>query len=693
MSEAGKKEFLKWYKVEKVKKGKWDLQKELLKYCINDVDILRKCCMQFRKMFMDVTKTSPEDPGVDPLDEPITIASACNRVLRRNFLEPETFAIIPPNGYGPGQNFSRDSIRWLNHEAMKDGVCIRHAMNGGEVRLMGRVTVDGLCFETKTIYSYLGCLFHGCKICLDEDTVSPISGKPMAELYRLTVHRKRRLQATYPDYKIVEIWEHDWHRTWRDLSDDVKERIDVPSKLEPLNPREALYGGRTEATKLFHEVQDGETIRNLDFTSLYPWTNKYCPYIVGHPKIITNDFEDINGYFGLIRCTVLPPRWLYHPVLPVQCHDKLIFALCGTCTTEKRRAYCPHSDQFRTIRGTWVTLEVQKAVEMGYEIKDIEVVWHWEQRAVYDRENKTGGLFTGYIDKFLQLKQEASGYPDWCVTEEDKRRYVEDYYRNEGVRLDSNNIAKNPGMRSLAKLCLNNMWGKFAQRSNLSKTVIHDEPSEVYDLLRSDTVTVDNIRLINEEVVEVTYREDEAFASVNPNTNVVIAAFTTCHARLKLYEVLEKLGDRAMYQHTDSVVFLSRPGDWEPPTGDYLGELTDEIDPKDGNYISTFVSGGCKNYAYTLDSGKTVMKVRGITLNARNSQVVNASTLKRMVMGLKSEEEPVKVTVTNPRKIVRNVNTKNIESRELKKDYRIVFDKRWVSAGYDTLPYGYGACK
>ena len=116
-------------------------------------------------------------------------------------------------------------------------------------------------------------------------------------------------------------------------------------------------------------------------------------------------------------------------------------------------------------------------------------------------------------------------------------------------------------MRSLAKLCLNSMWGKFAQRSGLSQTEIHDDPAEVYKLLQSDTVTVDNIRLINEEIVEVTYKEDGAFARVNPNTNVVVAAFTTCHARLKLYEVLEKLGDRAMYQDTDSVVFHTRPGD------------------------------------------------------------------------------------------------------------------------------------
>ncbi|XP_072048507.1 uncharacterized protein [Amphiura filiformis] len=333
---------------------------------------------------------------------------------------------------------------------------------------------------------------------------------------------------------------------------------------------------------------------------------------------------------------------------------------------------------------------------MGYVIENIEVVWDWEQRAEYDKETKTGGLFTEYIDRFLQLKQEASDYPDWCETLEDQRRYIDEYFENEGIRLNPENIEKNPGMRSLAKLCLNSMWGKFAQRSNMSQTVILDDPSEVYKLLTSDSVTVDNIRLINDEVIEVTYREDGKFARINPNTNVVIAAFTTCHARLKLYEVLEKLGDRAMYQDTDSVIFLSRKGDWEPPIGDYLGHLTDEVDPKDGNHISTFVTGGCKNYVYKLDTGKTVMKVRGITLNVRNSELVNYSTLERMVRGLKSteaSEREERVTVTDPHRIVRNVKTKNIESRVSKKDYRVVFDKRWIVNGFETLPYGYGVYK
>ena len=72
----------------------------------------------------------------------------------------------------------------------------------------------------------------------------------------------------------------------------------------------------------------------------------------------------------------------------------------------------------------------------------------------------------------------------------------------------------------------------------------------MYSLLLDDTAIVHNIRLINEEVVEVSYSYEDEFADVNPNTNVVIAAFTTCHARLRLYEVMEKLDSRVMYCDT-----------------------------------------------------------------------------------------------------------------------------------------------
>ena len=459
-----------------------------------------------------------------------------------------------------------------------------------------------------------------------------------------------------PDYEIVLMWEHDWKEEWENLSDVIRKEVTIPTIVEPMNPRECLYGGRTGATKLYHDCQGEEQILYVDYTSLYPWVCKYATMPKGHPDIITSNFDDLSTYFGLVRCTVIPPRGLLHPVLPYRAHGKLMFALCRACLETKQQTPCLHSDGERSLRGSWPTPEVLKALEKGYVISNIEIVWHWPEQESYDPETKSGGLFADYIDTFLKIKQESSGWPSWCVKEEDKAKYIQDYEDNEGICLQREQIQKNPGLRSLSKLCLNSMWGKFAQRSNMRQTELFSEPEGVYKLLHDDSVVVHDIRFINEEVVEVNYEYEEDFVEVNPNTNVVIAAFTTCFARLKLYELLEHVGPSCAYYDTDSCVILTKPGDSKPVLGDYLGQLTDELEP--GEFIQTWVSGGCKNYAYKTNLGRTVTKVRGITLNHRNSQRINFDTVCGLVKNLPSQDQSETITVTEPRKITRDVKRK-----------------------------------
>ena len=67
----------------------------------------------------------------------------------------------------------------------------------------------------------------------------------------------------------------------------------------------------------------------------------------------------------------------------------------------------------------------------------------------------SGGLFTEYVNTFLQLKQQASGWPRDGMTDAEKNTYIANYYKKEGIRLDALKIEKNPGLRSIAKLCLN----------------------------------------------------------------------------------------------------------------------------------------------------------------------------------------------------------------------------------------------
>ena len=48
-----------------------------------------------------------------------------------------------------------------------------------------------------------------------------------------------------------------------------------------------------------------------------------------------------------------------------------------------------------------------------------------------------------------------------------------------------------------------------------------------------------------------------------------------------------------------------------------------------------------------------------------------------------------KVTVDIPFKITRDKKEKNIVTKRMKKDYRVVYNKRVITENYQTLPYGY----
>ena len=87
------------------------------------------------------------------------------------------------------------------------------------------------------------------------------------------------------------------------------------------------------------------------------------------------------------------------------------------------------------------------------------------------------------------------------------------------------------------------------------------------------TKKVKDFHIINEEHLHLEYEHQTGFVPEDMKTNIFLATFTTCWARLKLYGVLDQLGDRVLYYDTDSVIYVSRPGYYDPPLGDYLGKL------------------------------------------------------------------------------------------------------------------------
>jgi hypothetical protein len=189
------------------------------------------------------------------------------------------------------------------------------------------------------------------------------------------------------------------------------------------------------------------------------------------------------------------------------------------------------------------------------------------------------------------------------------------------------------------------------------------------------------MHLISDEIIQVEFEEDIEWMQPSAFKNVFIAAITTAHARIKLYSLLDMLQERVLYCDTDSVVFTERKGEKSPPLGNYLGELTSELEH--GDHITEFISTGPKAYSYSTKHGHTVTKLKGFTLNYKNSLQINFESMKNVLF------HNEKITVTNENKITRDKRTFEIYNVHEEKQYKMLFDKRVLMSDYHTLPYGY----
>ena len=673
MSANARREFYTWY--DTVRNGTFNFMKEALHYCQNDVDVLAEACNLFRNGYILET-------GVDPFSC-ATISSACMKVFVTKFLQPKTLAIPPPDHYKRNVKlYSHASIQWLEWVAHTEGIFIQHALNKGE-KQMGKYFVDGYAEVRgqKFVWEFLGCYYHGCDLCFQPQETCSLTGRTFEDLHSSTMLRLQTFQSQR-GVKVIVMREHNWvkmKKTHPGLRAFLSE-YDAPQSLIP---QEALFGGWTCAVKLRHTASPDEVVQYVDVTSLYPYVNCTFPYPLGHPTLIYKDFADLRTYFGFIRAKVYPPRGLFFPVLPYRTSSgKLVFTLCRTCAEVNfQEGPCDHNDESRALTGVWVTPEFNKAVELGYRVAKVTEVWHFD--------NRDDSIFEGYMHTFLKGKQEASGYPSQVMDNEGKAKYIRDYQTHQGILLDESKIRPNPAKRQVSKLCLNSFWGKFAQRNNMCQTALITKPEEFFSYLFSEKYNIKFFTFLNDTtaMVQWTYG-DRYIAPPKKVDNVFIAAFTTAYGRLKLYTYLEEMQDRVLYYDTDSLIYVSKEGDSRLKLGNYLGDLTDELD---GDCIQEYAAAGPKSYAYqTRHQKKVVLKVKGITQTQECCERVNFDSVKQLVEGFMqgSQEEQTEI-VTPQHNIVRDKKGFTLKNSSFQKRFRVVYDKRRLLSTGQTLPFGY----
>ena len=140
MNDAIKKDFDLWYD----ENLDFDFQKEFVKYCKDDVELLARGCLKFRNIIYDLTK-------VEPYRKSITIASLCHFIFRNYLMELDQIPLISDKGYNAEQKTSRKAFMWLKFISESKKIELNHSRNGGEKKF-GKYSVDAYDAKNNTIY-------------------------------------------------------------------------------------------------------------------------------------------------------------------------------------------------------------------------------------------------------------------------------------------------------------------------------------------------------------------------------------------------------------------------------------------------------------------------------------------------------------------------------------------------------------
>lgn len=271
---------------------------------------------------------------------------------------------------------------------------------------------------------------------------------------------------------------------------DFKNRFPVLPPEQDKFIRSAYHGGWTYVNPKF-QCKDIGKGKVYDVNSLYPWAMRYNKYPVGRP------FYFVGKY--------LPDDL------------KCLHIQRFTCTFKLKKGYlpCVQIRNNRIYRETEYLVESVEPVtltmcdvdmELFFDHYDVDVTAWIDGYSFYARDD----IFNEYIDKWYKVKETSKG-----------------------------------AIKQLAKLMLNNLYGKFAT----SPQIIEKKP------------------VIEGDVVK--YVVDEV--TTKDGIYIPIGVWCTAYARNKTIRTAQKVYDRFIYADTDSVHL---DGDEEPI------ELQGEIDDK-----------------------------------------------------------------------------------------------------------------
>ena len=419
--------------------------------------------------------------------------------------------------------------------------------------------------------------------------------------------------------------------------------------------KRGFFGGRTNAVSLYKDwtktVDKGVYGRYIDVQSLYPSVQFYDELPIGAPRWVEEPTcVDKIGYYEV---DITPPNDLYHPVLPERRDHKLMF------------------DLLPKTKAVYSSVELNKAIGKGYVITRFHRAFVWD--------NSSRDLFKSYVAKNLLQKVQATGFKG---TDEELCLFIKEHKTRFDIDIDPAKLVKNPGMRALAKIQLNSLWGKFGQSVDMTTNKYITRIDTWQRMLKDHLdgkIELKKEVIIDDDCLYSEYVELQEERTCLDTTNVGLAGFVTAQARLRLYKELDKLGNRVCYFDTDSIIYETSPNGYNTVEGNYLGEWESETG---GMPITKFCSIGPKSYTYQTEDGNYYTKFKGFTLNYENSSKITFDTLKSMI----DEGHHIKTRVLEFNK---NKRTGVITTQMNDKTASFVYNKRCIVNKYETLPFGH----
>lgn len=333
----------------------------------------------------------------------------------------------------------------------------------------------------------------------------------------------------------------------RSMDKDTKRNHEDITPEDDKLLRKAYYGGYTAVNSAFK----GQVVTNItaiDYNSMYPSMMLYRPMPIGKPEMLSSSV-DISKYL----------TDEYFVIVEFEGTD--ITLRPGRFPTLTRKGFvAQYQSYFESFSASLVWSDFEWA-KKNYTFGGLEVKGYIVFKA-------TTGDFTEVIHELKTLKEKSS-------ETDEEGKYIK------------------AGVRTFAKLCLNSMYGKFAQSLVNEKRLIFLDDEE------------DHLKEIPDEDQEL-----------GKGKYLPVSIAVTAAARNALFSVYERIGyDRIIYSDTDSIYIK-----------DYDNDISDLIHDSDfgkwaierEGFEGKFLHAKC----YMVNYGKYIdVKVAGLPKTANISKL------------------------------------------------------------------------